>query len=53
MLTARHGLGVVAQGRRVFAVDGGPMPGFTFSSALEMLRIPRSALRPPADREPD
>jgi hypothetical protein len=45
MIRSRHGLGVVARGRRVFAIDGGPMPGFTFSSALEMLQIPPSALR--------
>jgi hypothetical protein len=37
----RHGLGVVAQGRRVFTVEGGPMPGLAFSRALETLTIPK------------
>jgi N-acetylneuraminic acid mutarotase len=41
MITPRHGLGVAAQGRRVFALEGGPQPGLAFSSALEVLRVPR------------
>jgi serine/threonine-protein kinase PknK len=39
MLTPRHGLGVVAKGRRIFALEGGPQPGLAFSSALEALRV--------------
>lgn len=35
----RHGLGVVAKGRTVFTVAGGVKPGFSFSSAIESLRI--------------
>ena len=35
----RHGLGVVARGRTVFTVQGGVRPGFSFSSALERLRV--------------
>jgi N-acetylneuraminic acid mutarotase len=41
MLTPRHGLGVSSWGRTVFAVEGGPRPGFSFSTALEALRVPR------------
>ncbi|MGH2983079.1 MAG: Kelch repeat-containing protein [Solirubrobacterales bacterium] len=44
MLTPRHGLGVASRGRTVFAIEGGPQPGLTFSSALEALRVPRSLL---------
>ena len=40
MPTPRHGLGVVAQGRKVFTVQGGPEPGFHFSSAIEALTVP-------------
>ena len=40
MLTPRHGLGGVAQGGRVFAIEGGPQPGLAFSSALEYLDVP-------------
>ena len=40
MPTPRHGLGVVARGRRVFTVQGGPQPGFAFSSAIEALTVP-------------
>jgi hypothetical protein len=46
MLTPRHGLGVVAQGSRVFAVEGGPRPGGTYSSVIEMLRVPARLLPP-------
>ena len=45
MLTPRHGLGGGAQGRHVYAVEGGPTPGFAFSGAIEELTLPRSALR--------
>jgi N-acetylneuraminic acid mutarotase len=40
MRTPRHGLGGAALGRRVFAIEGGPTPGFAFSSALEFLDVP-------------
>jgi hypothetical protein len=39
--TPRHGLGGVAMGRRVYAIEGGPTPGFAFSSAIEYLDVPR------------
>ena len=39
MPTPRHGLGVVAQGRRVFTIQGGPQPGFHFSNAIEVLSV--------------
>ena len=38
--TPRHGLGGAALGRRVFAIDGGPTPGFTFTRTLEFLDVP-------------
>ncbi len=44
MITPRHGLGVVSRGLRVFAVEGGPRPGLSFSSTLEVLRVPRRVL---------
>ena len=37
MRTPRHGLGVVSRGRRVYAIEGGPTPGFDFSNAIEAL----------------
>jgi N-acetylneuraminic acid mutarotase len=40
MPTPRHGLGAVGLGNSVFAVQGGPQPGFAFSAALEELRLP-------------
>jgi N-acetylneuraminic acid mutarotase len=40
MRTPRHGLGGAALGNRVFALEGGPQPGLTFSSALEFLDVP-------------
>lgn len=40
MCTPRHGLGGVARGQRVYALEGGPMPGFHFSSANEFLDVP-------------
>jgi N-acetylneuraminic acid mutarotase len=40
MLTPRHGLGGAALGDRVFAIQGGPRPGFHFSSATEFLDVP-------------
>ena len=41
MPTPRHGLGVVARGRRVFTLQGGDSPGFAFTRVLEALDIPR------------
>ena len=40
MRTPRHGLGGVAYRGRVYALEGGPQPGFAFSDAVEALRIP-------------
>jgi hypothetical protein len=40
MRTPRHGLGGVALGNRVFALEGGPQPGLAFSSAIEFLDVP-------------
>jgi N-acetylneuraminic acid mutarotase len=39
MRTPRHGLGGAALGRRVYAVSGGPKPGFHFSRATEFLDL--------------
>ena len=36
---ARHGLAVVAEGKRVHLVAGGPQPGFSFSDAHEVLEL--------------
>jgi hypothetical protein len=44
MLTPRHGLGVVARGTRIFTVEGGPQPGASYSSVIEMLRVPAGLL---------
>ena len=44
MRTPRHGLGGVALGRRVYAIQGGVEPGFSFSNAIEFLDV-RQALR--------
>jgi hypothetical protein len=35
----RHGLGLVADGPLVFAIDGGPQPGLTTSTTVSRLRI--------------
>ncbi len=40
MLTPRHGLGGVAYGHRIYAIEGGPQPGFHFSDAIEYLTAP-------------
>jgi hypothetical protein len=40
MRTPRHGLGGAALGNRVFAVEGGPQPGLTFSDAIEFIEVP-------------
>ena len=37
MRTPRHGLGGVAYRGRVYALEGGPEPGFAFSNAVEAL----------------
>jgi Kelch motif len=39
MRTPRHGLGGVALGRRVYAIQGGVEPGFSFSNAIEVLDV--------------
>jgi N-acetylneuraminic acid mutarotase len=39
MRTPRHGLGGVARGRRVYAIQGGPSPGLFFSPAIEFLDV--------------
>jgi hypothetical protein len=44
MLTPRHGLGVVARGPRIFAIEGGPRPGASYSRVIEMLAVPASLL---------
>jgi N-acetylneuraminic acid mutarotase len=41
--TPRHGLGGVALGRRIYAIEGGPTPGFSFSRAIEFLDVPPRA----------
>ena len=41
MRTPRHGLGGAALGNRVFALEGGPQPGLSFSNAIEFLDVPR------------
>jgi len=39
MSVPRHGLAVVAEGKRVHLVAGGPQPGFSFSDAHEVLQL--------------
>jgi N-acetylneuraminic acid mutarotase len=39
MRTPRHGLGGVSFEGRVFAIEGGPQPGFHFSRAIEALSV--------------
>jgi N-acetylneuraminic acid mutarotase len=39
MRTPRHGLGGAARGHRVYAIEGGPRPGFHFSKAIEYLDV--------------
>jgi Kelch motif len=41
LATPRHGLGGVALGGRIYALQGGPTPGFDFSNAIEYLDVPR------------
>jgi hypothetical protein len=40
MTTPRHGLGGVDFRRQIFALEGGPQPGFAFSNAAEVLSVP-------------
>ena len=37
--TPRHGLGAVAYRGRIVVLEGGPVPGLTYSDATEALRI--------------
>jgi N-acetylneuraminic acid mutarotase len=39
MRTPRHGLGGVSAAGRVYAIEGGPQPGFHFSRILEALSV--------------
>jgi N-acetylneuraminic acid mutarotase len=39
MRTPRHGLGGAALGDRVYAIEGGVEPGFSFSNAIEALDV--------------
>jgi non-specific serine/threonine protein kinase len=39
MRTPRHGLGGAAFGRRVYALSGGPRPGFHYSRTVEFLDV--------------
>ncbi|HEU0023551.1 MAG TPA: kelch repeat-containing protein [Thermoleophilaceae bacterium] len=39
MRTPRHGLGGAALGNRVYAIEGGPQPGFNFSRTIEFLDV--------------
>ncbi len=39
MRTPRHGLGGVARGRRIYAIEGGDQPGFHFTRAIEYLDL--------------
>lgn len=39
MRTPRHGLGAAALGNRVYAIQGGVMPGFSVSDAIEVLDV--------------
>lgn len=40
MRTPRHGLGGASFRSRVYAIEGGPSPGFHFSNAIEFLDVP-------------
>jgi len=44
MRTPRHGLGGAVKGLRIYAIEGGPSPGFAFSDAIEFLDVPRGPL---------
>ena len=38
--TPRHGLGVVTLDDAIYVASGGPVPGATFSDALEIFTLP-------------
>ena len=40
MVTPRHGLGGAAKGARVYALEGGPQPGLSYSRSLEFVDLP-------------
>jgi hypothetical protein len=44
LITPRHGLGVAARGARIFAIEGGPQPGASYSSVAESLKLPTRLL---------
>ena len=44
MITPRHGHGVVSLGRRLFALEGGPQAGSSFSNIAEVLLVPKNRL---------
>ena len=46
MRTPRHGLGVASRDLRIFAIEGGPRPGGSFSAVVEVLRVPAQLLDP-------
>ena len=37
----RHGLAVIGEGRRLHVISGGPQPGAFYSTAHEVVRVPR------------
>jgi hypothetical protein len=39
MRTPRHGLGGVSRNGRVYAIEGGRVPGFHFSNVIEALDV--------------
>jgi hypothetical protein len=39
MRTPRHGLGGAAVGNRVFALEGGVIPGYSLSPTIEFLDV--------------
>lgn len=41
--TPRHGLGAVAYSGAIYVLEGGPSPGFAFSSAAERLVLPAAS----------
>ena len=45
MLTPRHGLGGAEFDGRIYALQGGPTPGFAFSGSVEFLEVPDRFLR--------
>jgi hypothetical protein len=45
MRTPRHGLGGASFRGRVYALEGGPSPGFAFSAAAEVIELPQRRRR--------